>query len=196
MGFADIKQQMVLQQIDDPWVRKNFEKLVSFFEANDEFQSAQDARIAALEKNSVAGIVPENLIYVRDGNGFGSTATKIRRFAVVVENTGSAVTYADSVVNGSSFTINEAGIYLGIYGDRPILSTQSIGFSLNSPTLTTNISSLTADEILGIAVGLSGSHPYTIFLKTLSKTDVIRAHTDGGPNATTVYTHFTLMRVF
>lgn len=49
-------------------------------------------------------------IRLANGNGFGSSATKIRRYSTVVENSGGdRMIYADSPTNGGSITILKPG---------------------------------------------------------------------------------------
>ena len=49
-------------------------------------------------------------IRVHTGTGFGSVNAN-RRFTTILQNLGSAITYADSATDGASFTINEDGVY-------------------------------------------------------------------------------------
>lgn len=45
-------------------------------------------------------------------NGYGSTATKIRRFTNERVNFGSGIQYVDDATNGASFTANRSGFIL------------------------------------------------------------------------------------
>lgn len=47
----------------------------------------------------------------------GTAARVTRRFINTVENVGSSITYASSVTNGDTFTINDTGLYNIVYGD-------------------------------------------------------------------------------
>lgn len=53
---------------------------------------------------------PRSSVTVHTGNGFGGTNAN-RRFSTILEELGSAITYADDANDGASFTINEDGIY-------------------------------------------------------------------------------------
>jgi hypothetical protein len=129
-----------------------------------------------------AGLVrlPNGMVRLHTGNGFGSTNTKIRRFTTTVTNTGTAITYSDSASNGATFTINEAGIYSISYCDNFNSAGEQIGVSLNSSQLTTNISGITTADRLGYTVsGADVSNNYS-WTGRLAAGDVIRAHTTGG----------------
>ena len=60
-----------------------------------------------------SGIVQEadSMIRLTTGNGYGSSATTIRRFVTIAENVGSDIQYTDSPTLGGRFTIGVSGIY-------------------------------------------------------------------------------------
>ena len=125
-------------------------------------------------------------IVLKGGNGHGSTNTNIRRFTNVESNTaGVHMTLAQSAANGDSVTINTTGIYSITYHDHDTATSQRTGVSRNSNQLTTTIDSITDSHILfqhtsGPANEAAGG---SVTLK-LNAGDVIRAHTNGGPNGT------------
>ena len=121
-------------------------------------------------------------IVVTTGNGFGSTNTRIRRFTTAQEESGTAVTYADSATNGASFTINEDGIYSVMYTDSISAGTYAnIGISLNSSELTTEITAITAaDRLMSCATGDTTGRTMCSWSGRLSKGDVVRAHCEVG----------------
>jgi hypothetical protein len=126
--------------------------------------------------------VSVNTAFGANAAGYGSTGTKIRRFANVPQNLGSAITYADSATNGASFTINEDGVYHISYSDRVETNSTYIGISLNASSLSTDISSLAAAEIIAIERADGGSSNPSLnaaVSRYLSKGDVIRPHTSG-----------------
>lgn len=137
-----------------------------------------------------------SIVCVTNGNGHGSTNNKIRRYTNIQTNLGSGITYADSAASGGSFTINEPGVYSVNMNDQGS-SVYSIGISVNSSTLTTSIASVTW------ANGYRGSveTPQNNYSASLSRTlylsasDVVRAHTDGGPNGTGLSSMFCIARV-
>jgi len=128
-----------------------------------------------------AGQVKQSDSYVRvfDANGYGSTNTVIRRYNTILDNIGSAVTYADSATDGASFTINETGFYVVNNNDNTTGGGQ-IGISRNSGSLTTNIAAVSGAERL--ATGFSntnGDDKVVSWAGILYAGDVIRPHGDG-----------------
>jgi len=138
-------------------------------------------------KINPAIIVPQfgddSYVKVYTANGYGSSATKIRRFTTVDQNQGNAITYADSATNGASFTINTAGLYNISYTDR-MSSTGTIGISKNAPSLTTDIYSVAeANKLAQETVGGSNQTSSCSVNAWLAVGDVIRPHTDGVASA-------------
>lgn len=138
---------------------------------------------------AVSNVTPQyedadSMVRLHTGNGEGTTNTKIRRFASVVDNLGSAITYTDSATDGASFTILEDGYYSISYTDTDSSTggQSGIGISLNSSELTTSISSITSADRLAF-VGLmrttAGAENGTVsWSGMLSEGDVIRPHFD------------------
>lgn len=143
------------------------------------------------------GSVGNHEVCVTTGNGYGSTANKIRRFTTTLTNVGSAVTYADSATQGGSFTINETGLYAIYYQDNTLGSGIIFGISVNSASLTTDVTALTAAQRLGYASADSNGVPAVSRVVRLTAGDVIRAHTDGAPSPTTnpISTTFAIRKV-
>lgn len=109
-------------------------------------------------------------------NGYGSTNTRIRRFSSTTENVGDAVTYADSAANGGSFTINIAGMYSINYSDTFSANT-SLGLSLNSSQLTTDVYDITPADRLIISYCSTGNGSCSVhWTGWLDAGDVVRAH--------------------
>ena len=129
---------------------------------------------------------------VNSGNGHGSTNTKIRRFTTTLTSVGTAITYADSITLGASFTINETGIYEVFTQES---TTSAFGISVNSSQLTTNIQSILVVNRLGInSLNFNSISGVSRVVRLLAG-DVIRAHTDGGPTNTTDMTYFSVRKV-
>lgn len=147
-------------------------------------------RVLALEE------IPDSELVVQEGNGHGSTNTKIRRFSTIVRNAGSAITYADSATNGASFTINEDGLYAMSWTDLRSAGNDHIGFTLNSSELTTDVSSLVNEEdrLISTTV-ISGSYCNVSTMIKLSAGDVIRPHSAGLLDGTTSLVRFRIMKV-
>lgn len=145
---------------------------------------------------SVSSQQPRSMVRLADGNGHGSTNTKIRRFSTTVQNIGTGITYADSATAGASFTINESGVYSISYTDRNNSIVNTFGISLNSNQLTTDISLITTANALSIVDASSGGFAVQVcWSGVLSAGDIIRPHTDGLQNNTGYGSKFTITKV-
>lgn len=136
---------------------------------------------------------PRSQVRLTLGNGHGSSNTTIRRFSTLVESVGSAITYADSATLGASFTINEDGIYSMNYSDFNTPGTSNFGVSKN--TTSGNIAGVSDENRLALVQQVFSNLSqigYTGFLKA---GDIIRAHTDGTPNASSSYVIFSICKV-
>jgi hypothetical protein len=137
-------------------------------------------------KTETIGLAQSALIKESDSSirletfsSYGSTATKIPRFANIRQNLGSAISYSDSSVNGASFTILESGTY-SITFQFSANTTHALGITKNSSSLTTNISSLTGESVLIRTVGVAANTADSVsWVGVLEEGDVIRPHTDG-----------------
>jgi hypothetical protein len=78
----------------------------------------------------------DSYVRVATGNGFGSSATTIRRFASVTSNVGSDILYADSATAGASFTVQSAGVYNIAYTDVSASGTPPVQISINGSAIT------------------------------------------------------------
>ncbi len=101
-------------------------------------------------------------VKVVGGVGFGSIDTGVRRFSTTIPiNTGTAITYSESVGPGSYFTINETGIYAISYIDGTTAA-RYMGITVNAAggDLTTDVSGVAeAKRVICLyhAGGASGS---------------------------------------
>jgi hypothetical protein len=128
-------------------------------------------------------------------NGHGSTNNKIRRFTNSA-TTGTDITYADSATLGATFTINTAGLYAISYADFCTAASAAIGISLNSSQLTTTIGIITtANRLLSVSTPTANLRGTLTVIARLAATDVIRAHTDGTPDATGAAQQFSIVRI-
>lgn len=144
-----------------------------------------------------AAPVGDHSVMVTTGNGHGSTNTKIRRFTTTQSTTGTAITYADSATLGATFTINETGFYNIYYLDNSSTTTIEHGVSRNSTQLTTNVSAITAADRL-MMCGQADADGKLAVSRTvlLAAADVIRPHSNGVPNSTSVaYSVFAIRKV-
>ena len=78
----------------------------------------------------------DSYVRVATGNGFGSSATTIRRFASVTSNVGTDILYADSATAGASFTVRSAGVYNIAYTDVSASGTPPVQISINGSAIT------------------------------------------------------------
>ncbi len=123
--------------------------------------------------------------YVRllTGNDWGSTNTNIRRFLTTNLSSGQDITYADSVANGASLTINNSGLYAISYTEYNVTGNRFLfGVSKNSTQLTTNIELITDEHRLAIGMvsGLTTAYTDTLTISCtayLERGDIIRPHT-------------------
>ncbi len=114
------------------------------------------------------------------GNGLGSTDNRIRRFTNS-SSTGTAITVADTAANGTTFTINENGVYSIAYTEV-FAGNSYFTISINSANLTTNASALPVGERFGLESTPGSSYGSTLTqVLTLSAGDVVRAHVEGTP---------------
>lgn len=151
-----------------------------------------DGRLKSLETS------PDAELYLDVPNGSGSTATRIGRFSNVQKQTGNGVFYAysDSATEGMSVQILKPGLYFVASSLNPGSPT-TVGISVNSNLLTTNLSSLTyaqgkRAEASSAGTGITGLA--TTVLR-LNFNDVIRYHHDGTTGSANPRTYFHLLRV-
>lgn len=134
-------------------------------------------------------------VRLHTANGYGSSGTKIRRFTTAASNIGTSVSYVDDATNGATFTVNDTGIYqISFTGEFSALA--NLGISLNASSLTTNVESLAAAEVLAMdTTSASGSLGCASATVSLSKNDIIRPHTDGTASGTASLTHFSITKI-
>ena len=131
-------------------------------------------------------------VEVHTGNGHGSTNTKIRRFSTVLTDVGGDIDYAESSTLGSSFTINQDGIYAIDYVENGAVVTQ-FAISKNASDLTADPNTLDPSERLGRNNATGFGHIGAIV--KLSSGDVIRAHTNAAGNDTTDSVQFRIVQL-
>jgi hypothetical protein len=125
---------------------------------------------------------PRSYVTVTTANGHGSTNTAIRRYSTVLDNVGTAITYADSAANGASFTINEDGVYSMTLTDFSSAGSH-LGISMDSTQLTsaTGIASITNSHRLLFFVSNNQTETGSR-TRFLPAGTVVRVHTDGTPD--------------
>lgn len=127
-----------------------------------------------------------SVVIYNTGAGHGSTNTRIRRIETSQETVGNCATFASSSTAGTSFTINGSGVYKITYWDQsPAGGGTSIGISLNSAELTTNITGIAVANMLALQANSAANGPLLCtWVGRLVAGDVVRPHTDTGPTAT------------
>jgi hypothetical protein len=144
--------------------------------------------------------VSRHEVMVSVGNGHGSSYQGIRRFTTTNLNVGTAITYADSATQGASFTINEEGLYAIQSSDIAGVA-YSAGASVNASAGDCNVAiqAVAAANILfveyTVAGGAQGISLEGACVRYCFGGDVIRAHTDGGPTSTLVYTRMHITKI-
>jgi hypothetical protein len=118
-------------------------------------------------------------------SGHGSISTATRLFeASPNRNNGSAITYARSATAGSTFTINEEGVYSINYIDFRSGVGSNFGISVNSDGVT-SVTSLGAPTLLAIVFAPSSSGTQCSATMRFYPGDIVRPTTDGTTNDTT-----------
>lgn len=162
-----------------------------------EFRNSQNALVGFAGATSAElGLVklPSSRVYVHTGNGFGSTATRRRRFTTAAVNTGSNITYADSASNGGTFTINETGLYAITYGDK---GSAQHGFAISRNSAgNVNPGSLTVftQRMAKVTIG-AGLEGVVSWTGHLSAGDVAEAIADTANNDTTDEVFFSIVQL-
>jgi hypothetical protein len=131
-------------------------------------------------------------LWLHTYNGYGSSATKILRWANIQEDVQEGATalftYADSATNGMSLTMLVKAKVTATYTMTANADgNYFIGWSLNQTTLTDDIFQVPTDKRLsffGLTVGNSNVIAQTSFTKILQAGDIIRSHTSGQAPAT------------
>lgn len=144
-----------------------------------------------------AGIYSLNSSVVADtGNGHGNViGTKVRRFTNFT-TVGGAVTAADAASPGTTFTINEEGLYAVNYNDFDSAGSRPCGITLNSSQLTTSISSQTVANRLCMAQGIGANAVVAMATTFRGKPgDVIRSQTGGTMDGATDQVQFRIIKI-
>lgn len=131
--------------------------------------------------------VGDHMITARQGNGYGSTNTKRRKYSVIESSIGTAATYVNSATLGFQITIVEPGMYEFTIRDYRSAGSAYFGISKNSAQLTTNIDSITLTDIVcATASGTLGNSVTRTILCAAG--DVIGPHDMGNMDSTSGFT--------
>lgn len=136
---------------------------------------------------------PNSHVRSDTGNGHGSSSTCIRRITNST-TTGSGITAANSSTLGNTYTIGQAGVYFVRYTDQYSGGNSYKGVTVNSAQLTTAITSCTVADVM--ALGYGTGFTTCSGMRILAAADVVRAHTDTGPDSTADDVQFEICQVF
>ena len=129
--------------------------------------------------DSISDVGGGSNVRLDTANGYGSTATKIRRFSNERVNIGSSLNCVDSATAGFSCTVLRSGFYFVSYSDG-FNGTAYQGLSLNASSLTNGIQALAANEMLAMNYQVTAN---TFTLSSWSgwlwAGDIVRPHTNG-----------------
>lgn len=135
-----------------------------------------------------------SMFIANTSNGYGSTATKIRRWSNR-SSQGTGITCADSSTAGEICTVNEDGVYAVEYHDQSS-GTMTIGLSLNSSDVTTNIQSIAvANRLCLTFAGTATGAISCSWTGALKAGDLIKFHADGAAAGTTDRSGATMVQV-
>jgi hypothetical protein len=143
----------------------------------------------------------DSSVRVDTANGYGSSATRIRRFSNVRDNIGNDIEYVSSSVNGDSFVVKSAGVYSISYSEQ-VPPNVNMGITKNATgtELSTNIITLagsptTTSLVLDSAGNASAGTLSCSWQGVLQAGDIIRAHTDGFVSVDNDNCRFTITKV-
>lgn len=146
-----------------------------------------DKAKVAVRDEQLVGTYEEEDTYIKlAGSGGYAASTVIPVFTVVMESTGSDITY-QSTASGNSFTINTDGVYSfnGWASSTASVTNFNIGLSVNSPSLNTAITSQADAYLLTVArdtINTAGTLTKVVpfnWTGSLKAGDVVRVHGDG-----------------
>jgi len=154
--------------------------------------------VVSLEYVTGSGGSVDSHVCYNTGAGFGSGDTAIRRVDNLESSSGTDITGAASGTNGTSFTINTAGVYTADYCDYHGSATSTWGISVNADSSgrDTAIGSLTEAQGKLFRVQVNGAT-----LNCASRTrryavnDVIRPHGDTTQDGTGTFVRMCVTRV-
>lgn len=123
----------------------------------------------------------DSMIRALGFDAFGSTDTKIIKLLSVESSTGSAITRTSTAANGDVYTVNEAGVYSVSLSANMGAANRTVGVTLNTSGLTTDIYALPMTEVLVQTVtdGVDQTSPGS-WAGYLNEGDQLRIHSDSG----------------
>lgn len=154
------------------------------------------ADVIRLDTNSL--FANPSRVEVQLGNGSGGTRTAIRRWANVIENVGTDITYTDSASNGAEFLINVSGNYAITWNARFTAATDVCLTKNQVADFATACNSIASPATYIISSAVTpGSGGGTVVSKTYYFTagTVIRAHASATDDVTNFHNRFSIVRV-
>lgn len=139
--------------------------------------------------------IGQHEITVSNGAGRGSTNTHIRRIETARSSSGTAISVTHSSTDGTSFTINEDGLYAMNYTDTNTAGSCRLGISRNSTQLTTDITNLNEVDRLVFATAVSTEWGTVSTTRWLNKGDIIRPHDNNTANSVNEGVKFAITKV-
>lgn len=140
-------------------------------------------------------------VFIYLANGAGSVGTSIPRFSTVGINTGTAITYIDSALNGSSFLINTSGVYyVELSWDPAGGGAPAIGITKNNAYQNASaVSSIDLPTVLVTVIRNNATSGVQLICNTTTRLtygDVVRPQVDAASNgAGNTTCHFRIVKV-
>lgn len=109
---------------------------------------------------------------------FGSTNTTVVNFPTIRTSIGSNIVYSSSAAAGTSFTVLKTGTYSisAFLGSAVSATTQDVGITKNSPSLSTAVSGIADDYILMFGRDTVNTASATTKVPTVSWTGILQAN--------------------
>ena len=161
-------------------------------------QTGQAGKVLVTDGNVLSWVNKDPGIHsvtVHSGNGKGSGTNSVRRFTTVKSSVGTDITYADSAVNGASFTINSPGLY-AIFAQDTGTAQYAIGVTVNAPNLAVSATAVPTANLLSLstqpASAINSTYTASMTVR-LNASDVIRLFS--AANTTSSYCYFSIIKV-
>ena len=167
---------------------------IDFSRSNNKFKVDANVMPTPPSQGSFKGQL-RSCIKVIYPNGYGSSYTVIRSFLNQAINTGAAISYIPSSVNGDAFIINEPGLYSIQYIDNHSGAGGNMGISVNSNQLTSSVYSINPLYVLGSATLPADTVCLSVPPVILNPGDVVRAHNGTNLPVGTTATQFIITKV-
>lgn len=133
-------------------------------------------------------------IYLENGNGHGSTNTKVRKYSNTRRSVGTDLTLnsGSAATDGHSITVNTAGIYAACFGDGRSGSNEPFGITVNDSVLSTNVSSMSYSQGLRVfdENATTSQSSNACFIGYFAVNDVIRVKDHGNGDYTNQESYF------